>query len=79
MIEGWIYFVLLIISIIVQIALAPKPVIPDAATIGDFEFPQYEEGTPQSVIFGDVIIKGWQVLTYGEFRTQAIEKSGGKK
>lgn len=73
------YIVVIIVSVLVQMALAPKPTLPEPATFNDFEFPQYEEGTPQAVVFGDVRIKGWMVLTYGNFRAEEIRKSGGKK
>ena len=73
------YVVVLIIAIVVQIALAPKPTVPEPATFADFEFPQYEEGTPQAVVFGDVVIKGWMVLSYGNYRYSEIRKSGGGK
>lgn len=73
------YIIVLIASIVISQALAPKPEKPKAATLQDFEFPQAEEGTPQAVIFGDVWTNGWQVLSYGNLRTEAIQSSGGKK
>lgn len=76
---GWEYVVVLIISIIVQIALAPRPSVPTPATFSDFDFPQYEEGTPQAVIFGDCRLRGWMVLRFGEFGVYPIQKKGGKK
>lgn len=75
----WWYIAVMVISIIIQIALTPKPQQPRPATFDDFEFPQADEGTPQAVIFGDCWTKGWQVLTYGNMRQTAITKSGGKK
>ena len=77
--EGYGYLIVLIISIIVQIALAPKPQVPKPATFDDFDFPQAAEGTPQAVIFGDCWTASWMVLTYGNYRTTEIRKSGGKK
>lgn len=77
--EAWIYIVLLVVSIIIQVVMAPKPTVPVPASFSDFEFPQYEEGTPQAVIFGDCWIKGWMVLKFGEYATYAIRKGGGKK
>jgi hypothetical protein len=69
------FFVQLIIVIILSIALAPKPKVPKAATLKDFEFPQANEGTPQAVVFGDVWSGGWMVLSYGNLRTKAIKSS----
>lgn len=75
----WEYLAVLAISIIVGIVLAPKPSIPKPATLEDFEFPVPDEGTPQAVVFGEVWVTGWMVLTYGNLRTKAVESEGGKK
>lgn len=51
-------------------------------TLDQFEFPQFEEGTPQQVVFGDVWLPDWQVLWYGDLQTEALKSSsggGGKK
>lgn len=48
------------------------------ASLEDFDVPQFEEGTPHAIVFGDAWLDGWQVLWYGLFRTTKI-KSGGKK
>lgn len=48
------------------------------AALDEFDFPQWEEGTPQAVIFGDNWLKGPMVLWYGNLRTIKI-RSGGKK
>lgn len=75
----WAYLIVMIASIVISVALAPRPEIPKAATLQDFEFPQAEEGTPQAVIFGDVWTNGWQVLSYGNLVTEPIQGEGGKK
>lgn len=49
------------------------------AALSEFTIPQAEEGTPQSVPFGQVQNKGWQVLWYGELATTKIKSSGAKK
>ena len=75
-----IWLIVLIVNIIISVALAPKPTVPTAATLKDFNFPQATEGTPQMVIFGDVWVTGWTVLAYGDLTTEGIESSqGGKK
>lgn len=76
--------VILAVSYAITALTAKKPTPPqDAqpAALQDFGFPQYEEGTPQSVIFGDVWISDWMVLYYGDLSTVAIrqESGGGKK
>lgn len=73
---GWevVYF---IVALILSVALAPKP--PDAkpAALDDFEFPVAEEGRPIPVIFGDVIIRGPNVLWYGGLWASQIRKRSG--
>lgn len=69
----------LIASYAIQALIAPKPQKPKPAALEDFDFPQIEEGTPQSVIFGDVWVKDWQVLWYGNLRTSEIKSKSAKK
>lgn len=70
---------ILIASFLLTAALTPKPEKPKPAAFDDFDFPQFEEGTPQSVVFGDVWCSDWMVLWYGNYRTSAIKKSGSAK
>lgn len=51
----------------------PKP-----ATLSDFDFPTVDEGTPQCVVFGDVWVNDWMVLSYGNLRVKAIKSKSGK-
>jgi hypothetical protein len=48
------------------------------ASLEDFEFPQADEGTPQSRLFGQAWNPGWQVLWYGQLKTKKIKSSGKK-
>jgi len=70
---------LLVASILISAALAPKvqPRPPEA--FEDIEFPQADEGTPQAVTFGDCWSEDWTVLAVGKYRTEPIERSGDKK
>ncbi len=70
---------MMIFSYAMQVLLTPKPVKPKPAALEDFDFPQVEEGTPQSIVFGDVWISDWFVLWYGNLRTTAVKTKGGKK
>lgn len=79
LIMGWEYLIVLAISTLISIALAPKPVSPSAAVLEDFSFPQVDEGTPQIVVFGDAWIDGWMVLSYGNLRTEDVKADGAKK
>ena len=70
---------MLVASFFITAMLTPKPEIPRPASLEDFNFPQVDEGTPQSVVFGDVWISDWHVLWYGNMRTSEVKASGGKK
>ena len=70
---------MLIASSLITVLLTPKPETPKPSALEDFDFPQIDEGTPQSVVFGDVWISDWHVLWYGNLRTSAVKASGGKK
>lgn len=70
---------LLVISYTVQALSQPKANKPKPALLSEFDFPQVDEGTPQSIIFGDCWIEDWTVLWYGNYRTRAIKSNGSKK
>lgn len=70
---------IMVASYLLSTLLAPKPKTPPPAAFDDFDFPQFDETTPQLVVFGDVWVKDWQVLWYGNYRTTAIKSDGGKK
>lgn len=70
----WPQIALFVISLVVSYATRPKPQQAKAATLGDFDFPQGTEGTPQIEVFGTVWISDWMVLGVGNFRTQAVQK-----
>ena len=71
------WLIVLIISVIIQIALAPTPNVPKPSTLVDFDLPQADEGTPQAVVFGEVWIRGWMVLSFGNLRTTEITMDSG--
>lgn len=75
----WWALAMLVASVLINAALAPKPAEAKAATIEDFDIPQVKEGTPQSVIFGEVWTSDWQVLGFGNFRTSAVKAKQAKK
>lgn len=70
---------MLIFSAVLQVLMMPKPEKPKPASLEDFGFPQIDETTPQSVVFGDVWISDWMVVWYGNLRSSAIKSKGGKK
>jgi hypothetical protein len=70
---------MMIASYAIQVLLTPKPEVPKPASLDEFDFPQVEEGTPQSVIFGDVWVQDWHVLWYGNLSTKDIKPGSAKK
>jgi hypothetical protein len=73
----WAYLIVMVVVLILGIALAPKAQGPNAAEIDDFDFPTAEEGRPIPVVFGEVDIRGSNILWYGDLRVQAIKKRSG--
>lgn len=71
---GWEYLVVLVIAAVVASALAPKPQAPKAAVLEDFSAPTAEEGRPIPVVFGEVDVKGSNVLWYGDLTVQPIRR-----
>lgn len=71
-------FVMLIVSYVIQAFLIKQPKTKPTA-LEDWTFPQADDGTPQTVFFGDCWSQGPQVLWYGNYRTIKIKASGGKK
>lgn len=70
---------LLVVSYTITALTTPKADKPKPALLSEFDFPQVDEGTPQSVIFGDCWTEDWVVLWYGNYRTTAIKSNGSKK
>lgn len=69
---------LLIASYVITALTTKPPQVNPPALFSDFQFPQPDEGTPQSVIFGDVWITDWFVSWYGNYQTIPIKAKGGK-
>lgn len=71
--------IVIVASVVIQAAMAPKPKQPRPTAFEDIDFPLCEEGEEQSAVFGQVWSKGWMVLTVGNYRTRAIKTKGSKK
>jgi hypothetical protein len=69
--------VLMVASYVISSFLIKQPTVKPASS-DEIDFPQEEEGTPQSVLFGDGWTKGYQTVWHGNIRTKKI-KGGGKK
>jgi hypothetical protein len=74
----WPQLIMLAASFAISYINRPKTSTVEALAFEEFEFPVAEAGTAQYVIFGDVWIEDWIVLSYGNFRTTKIQTEGGK-
>ncbi|AEG53119.1 hypothetical protein [Sinorhizobium meliloti] len=70
---------LLIASYAIQMLTTPKTKPQKPASLSDFDFPQFEEGTPQCVFFGDNWTEDHFILWYGNMRTSAVKTKSSKK
>lgn len=68
---------LMVASYTITGLLVKRPRIQPASE-SEIDFPQEEEGTPQSVLFGDGWTKGYQVVWHGNIRTKKIKQKGKK-
>lgn len=71
------YIVVFIASVLVSYALAPKPPIPEPASLSDINVPMAEPGSGIPVVFGRVVIEDSNTVWYGDLNVTPIE-SGGK-
>lgn len=71
--------VMFVASVLFTVLMAPKPTVPVAASLRDFDVPQTEEGTPLTVFFGTCHTNSWTVLAMGNFRTSQIKSGSAKK
>ena len=65
-------FVVTILSTVLSMVFRPKPIPPAAAALSDFQVPTAEAGRPIPVVFGTVLIKGPNVVWYGDLNTVPI-------
>jgi hypothetical protein len=75
----WAAIAVLIVSVLIQYALQPKPPQPPSAELKDIDAPTADEGRPVPVVFGTVLVKSANVVWYGDLRTTPIKSKGGKK
>jgi hypothetical protein len=66
-------------SYLIQSLIATQPEKPKPALLDEFNLPQTKEGTPESVVFGDVWVSDWTVLWYGNLRNSPVKSTGSKK
>lgn len=77
----WQQIVTYIALTILSSLLAPKPKVntPKPAGLGDIDVPVAEVGKSIPVLFGTRELKNMNVVWYGDLKTVAIKKKGGKK
>lgn len=71
--------VLLIAAYVLSTVLAKPPPTQNPSKLTDFNVPTVAEGTPQTVVFGEVWCSAWTVLFYGDFHVTPTKSGGGKK
>lgn len=73
------YLVVIVVAALISSALTPKPPEPKPASLSDVDAPTAEEGRPIPVVFGTVLLRGANVVWYGDLEADPIKKKGGKK
>lgn len=74
----WIIALLMMAASYLLTTLMMKRTTQKPASLEDFEFPQSDEGTPQTVVFGDGWLTGPMVIGFWNFRTKKIKAKGKK-
>ena len=76
----WEQIALWVATLVISYALRPKPPgIGKPATLAEIAVPTADEGREIPVLFGTMRVRGPVVCWYGDLKTKAIKKSGGKK
>lgn len=75
----WWYVAVFIVALVVSYAMTPKPQSKPPAGLGDIKAPTAEEGREIPVLFGTRDLESPNVVWYGDLKTVAIRKKGGKK
>jgi len=76
----WWNLLIFVVGSFISAALAPRPPAPKPAALSDVDAPTAEEGRPIPVVFGAVLIRGPNLVWYGDLRADPIYSEGrGKK
>lgn len=68
-------FVSILVAVVLNIVaylIAPKPKTNKAAAAQDLENPTAEAGRPIPVVFGQITVRGGNILWFGDKRTETI-------
>lgn len=74
----WYYIIVLVISLIIGIAMAPKPQNAKPPALAEFDAPTIDEGTDIQWIHGECIVADPNIGWYGNLRTTPIRTKSGK-
>lgn len=69
----------LVVTTLISMALAPRPPQPKPASLSDIDAPTAEEGRPVPVVFGTVLVRGVNVVWYGDLAVEPIQQRGRRK
>lgn len=74
MVAGWIVALLISLAVsIVAYIIMPKPKMPKPEAAKDLDSPSAEAGRPIPAVFGTVLVKGPNVLWYGDKSTRTYK------
>lgn len=73
------YIALFVVSLVAVASAQKTPEAQPPPGLGDFDFPTAEEGREIPILFGTRDLKGPNVIWYGDLKTVAVKKKGGKK
>lgn len=74
----WIYLIVLLVSIAVSIAFAPKTQQAKPPQVDEFQAPVIDEGADIQWLHGECWVSGPNVGYWGNLRTEPIKTKSGK-
>jgi hypothetical protein len=74
----WVQLAIMVISALVAYFTSTKPKDPTPLTLGELNIPTIAQGTPISVIFGDVWVPDAMIAWYGDLSQKKIYSKSGK-
>ena len=76
---AWVYAIIFVVALVVAYSMVPKPETRPPAGLDEIQLPTAEVGREIPVLFGRRKIEGPNVVWYGDLKTIAVKKKGGKK
>lgn len=75
----WVFVAVFVAAFAVSYFMMPKPETRPPAGLDEIQLPTAEVGREIPVLFGTRKISGPNVVWFGDLRTVAVKKKGGKK